>query len=527
MASPVVTEWLRFESVVSRASHGKIAVVSNKESLNRSDVVSNADIIGNGADGPESSAAPRAEVPDEPMGVDGGAATVPPTPLPCGTCPAGGLDFGNLESTEKHPAPARGGLKGDACGVGHGDKDLKAAEEELAALLGEEQKMEALLKEQNELEVLLKEHEELESLEILLRQTMFEEAQVAKRLFHVDELAKQSSFINRTDTALLDKSPKTMDPILMLPTLRLGSVPTSKDAVVAPPPSQLEPAAEVVAAGSDLSKSEASKGTCMVEELPGSSQEVCKGSATQEEPAKTNSNHGHMAPDVLQHRPAVLQGLAPISPAEQSKTVQPEEEEGHDEDSEESEDPKPKQKKRKAAAKSKACPKPKPKAKAKGKAAKAKGKAAKEVEKPKRNTRKAKSSESKPVEDLETSATKRPRKSSPKQAKRKASAPSAPGTPDSSPPKKGATASNTLEKDAKKAETKARYSRKSAAYVKAYKAGLKDGLEEEDARQKGKDVSRSEQGYRAASFDRSLHPGKRSMDILTPPGILPLNLIED
>ena len=46
MASPVVTEWLRFESVVSRASHGKIAVVSNKESLNRSDVVSNADVIG-------------------------------------------------------------------------------------------------------------------------------------------------------------------------------------------------------------------------------------------------------------------------------------------------------------------------------------------------------------------------------------------------------------------------------------------------------------------------------------------------
>ena len=38
---------------------------------------------------------------------------------------------------------------------------------------------------------------------------------------------------------------------------------------------------------------------------------------------------------------------------------------------------------------------------------------------------------------------------------------------------------------------------------------------------------RSAQGYETASFDRSLHPGKRSMDILTPPGILPLNLFQD
>ena len=37
----------------------------------------------------------------------------------------------------------------------------------------------------------------------------------------------------------------------------------------------------------------------------------------------------------------------------------------------------------------------------------------------------------------------------------------------------------------------------------------------------------SAQGYQTASFDRSLHPGKRSMDILTPPGILPLNLFQD
>ena len=289
------------------------------------------------------------------------------------------------------------------------------------------------------------------------------------------------------DTISLDQKPKSVDPILTLPTLRLGSDPTLKDAVVAPP-SQLKPAAEVVAAGSDLLKCEATKGTCM--EMPGSSQEVCKGSATQDEPAKTNRSQEDMATDVLQHRPAVLQSLAPISAAEQSKasrtTTEPEtheeEEEGHDADSEESEASKPKTKKRKASAKSKAkaCPKPKPKAKAKGKAAK-------EVAKPKKNTRKAKSSEGKAVEDEATRATKRLRRSPLKQGKRKASAPSAPSTPDPNPP---ATAPTNKEGDARKAEMKARYSRKSAAYVKAYKAGLKDGLEEGDARQKGKDVSR-------------------------------------
>ena len=276
----------------------------------------------------------------------------------------------------------------------------------------------------------------------------------------------------------MHQKPASVDPILTLPTLRLGSDPTLKDAVVAPP-SQLEPAAEALAAGSDLLKSEASKGTCM--EMPGSSQQACKGSATQDEPTKTNRSQEDMATDVLQHRPAVLESLAPISPAEQSKASRKtgeEEEEGHDSDSQESEDSKPKTKKRKA--KAKACPKPKPKAKAKGKAAR-------EVAKAKGNTRKAKSSEGKPVEDEATSATKRPRRLPPKQGKRKASAPSAPSSPDPSPP---ASAPTNKEGDARKAEMKARYSRKSAAYVKAYKAGLKDGLKEEDARQKGKDVSR-------------------------------------
>ena len=116
-----------------------------------------------------------------------------------------------MESTEKHPAPAHGGSKGNARGASDSDKDLKAAEELLATLLGEEQELEALLKEQNELQVLLKEHEELESLEILLRQAMLEEAQVAKQLFQVDELAKQSSFINRTVPASSKLAPSTLE----------------------------------------------------------------------------------------------------------------------------------------------------------------------------------------------------------------------------------------------------------------------------------------------------------------------------
>ena len=122
-----------------------------------------------------------------------------------------GLDFGTLESTEKHPAPAHGGFKGDARGISDKDKGLKAAEEELAKLLGEEQELEALLKEQNELEALLKEHEEIESLEISLREAMFEEAQVAKQLFQADELAKQSSFINRTVPASSKLAPSTLE----------------------------------------------------------------------------------------------------------------------------------------------------------------------------------------------------------------------------------------------------------------------------------------------------------------------------
>ena len=235
------------------------------------------------------------------------------------------------------------------------------------------------------------------------------------------------------DTISLDQKPKSLDPILTLPTLCLGSDPTLKDAVVALP-FQLEPAAEAVAAGSDLLKCEASKGTCI--EMPDSSQEVCKSSATHDGPAKTNRSQEDMATDVLQHRPAVFRSLAPISPAELSKAsrkttepeTQEEEEEGHDADSEESEDSKPKTKKRKTSAKSKAKARPKPKPKAK-----AKGKAAKEVAKPKRNTRKAKSSEGKAVEVEATSAAKRPRRSPLKQGKRKASAPSAPSTPDPSP----------------------------------------------------------------------------------------------
>jgi hypothetical protein len=266
-----------------------------------------------------------------------------------------------------------------------------------------------------------------------LDQLMFQASNSYIYILYIYILYIYKVCLSLQDTISLDQKPMSLDPILTLPTLCLGPDPTLKDAVVALP-SQLEPSAEVVAAGSDLLKCEASKGTCI--EMPDSSQEVCKSSATQDGPAKTNRSQEDMATDVLQHRPAVFRSLAPISPAELSKAsrkttepeTQEEEEEGHDADSEESEDSKPKTKKRKASAKSKAKARPKPKPKAK-----AKGKAAKDVAKPKRNTRKAKSSEGKAVEDEATSATKRPRRSPLKQGKRKASAPSAPSTPDPSP----------------------------------------------------------------------------------------------
>ena len=46
MGSPIAAEWARFDTVVARASHGKIAVVTNTEVLNRADVVTNADVVG-------------------------------------------------------------------------------------------------------------------------------------------------------------------------------------------------------------------------------------------------------------------------------------------------------------------------------------------------------------------------------------------------------------------------------------------------------------------------------------------------
>ena len=286
-----------------------------------------------------------------------------------------------------------------------------------------------------------------------------------------------------------------------MPTLRLGSDPALKEATP-PPLSGPATAAVEVESCSKPEQCSAASPKDMVTTRDAQSPEgnISEPVTTVKEPETKEPEKAKVdIPCISETRPTVLSKLTPISPTEQTGgrkkkgndaevPQQAEEEDQEEEDEEEQEndsdegsedesEEKPKSKKAratgkgkkppakaKAKAKGKASPKPKVTPKARGKA-KAKAKAS------------AGSTKGEPTEPA--AAAKRPRKSevpasSEPKSKRKAPA--------------SATTPEPTEKEKEQAEKKAKLSRKSVAYVQAYKAGLKEGLEEKEARQKGKDA---------------------------------------
>ena len=288
-----------------------------------------------------------------------------------------------------------------------------------------------------------------------------------------------------------------------MPTLRLGSDPALKEATP-PPLSGPATAAVEVESCSKPEQCSAASPKDMVTTRDAQSPEgnISEPVTTVKEPETKEPEKAKVdIPCISETRPTVLSKLSPISPTgqtggrkkkgndaevpqqaeeeDQEEEDEEEQENDSDEGSEDESEEKPKSKKARATGKGKKPPaKAKAKAKAKGKASpkpkatpKARGKAKAKAK------ASAGSTKGEPTEPA--AAAKRPRKSevpasSEPKSKRKAPA--------------SATTPEPTEKEKEQAEKKAKLSRKSVAYVQAYKAGLKEGLEEKEARQKGKDA---------------------------------------
>eukprot|EP00435_Cladocopium_sp_Y103_P053987 s473_g17.t1 len=534
MVASLVGDWMKIEAAVMRAASGQIALVSSQP-ITRSDVVANCDIVGPVIDrlGLRPSihtilehvevSCVMIEIPmacEDSGPADGSSddpGDEPAPPAPDMGAGGEGTNFGDMASTEKMPAKPRFVSKpmGE---VVEGDPKrklfdpailaLKAAEEELECLKLEEAMYQELLA-QEELEMELRVFEEEKS---LLNRTIPASSHVAPSELYMANMDNLETLPFDPESAIaalptpkenLSPAKSDIDPVLTLPTLKLGEVDE-------PPAPKLEV-------------------------------DRCEPPAPKSKQPETSTQDPSQTTEEVEckpKRPVILESLAPVAPCDQTGARgggESEEGEGHDEVEVSSEGsdsegaPKPKRKARSKAA-GKAKSKPRPKGKAKAKAAstrKTKSEAKPSTEdKPKRKVR-AKSVETAPETecpkgkrnaDVSSETPLVPRNTRSRRAKAEEDAPTTTKAEPRSKPSKRSTNDTPRSSKAKKIdnqdakqeskdketlerEKKAMRSRKCCAYSKAYKM--------------------SSCGYSCASYDRVLQPGSRAFDILEPPGFLP------